>query len=222
LIWRLGGKKSTFALGPGAGFAWQHDARYNAASNTVSLFDDEATPPTATQSRGLVLKLDPVARTAMLAHQYTHLQPPLLTGSQGNIQTLPNGNMLVGWGAAPFLTEYTSAGQMVFDAHFVAPIESYRAFRFDWTGRPFTKPAFAAKAAPTGTALYASWNGDTETASWQFLAGSSPTSLNVVATVPRSGFETATTVQDAGPYFAVRAMTAGGRVLSQSAVVAQS
>jgi hypothetical protein len=222
LIWRLGGKKSTFALGPGARFTWQHDARLNAAANTVSLFDDEAAPATAPQSRGLVLKLDPIARTATVAHEYTHPQPQLLAGSQGNMQTLPNGNEFVGWGAQPFLTEYTSAGQLLFDAHFVAPIESYRAFRFDWTGKPPSKPAFVAKAGPSGTTLYASWNGDTETASWQFLAGSSPTSLAVVATVSRSGFETSTTVQDAGPYFGVRATTASGRVLSQSAVVTRS
>jgi hypothetical protein len=222
LIWRLGGKKSTFALGPGARFTWQHDARFNATSNTVSLFDDEAAPATATQSRGLVLKLDPVARTAILAHEYTHPEPQLLTGSQGNMQVLPNGNMFVGWGAQPFLTEYTSDGQLLFDAHFVAPIESYRAFRFDWAGKPPSSPAFVAKAGPTGTTLYASWNGDTETASWQFLSGASPTSLSVVAVVPRSGFETSTTVQNAGPYFAVRATTASGRVLSQSPVVTSS
>ena len=222
LIWRLGGKRSTFAQAPGAGFAWQHDAHYNAASNTVSLFDDEAAPALASQSRGLVLKLDPVARTATLAHQYVHTTPLLLAGSQGNMQTLPNGDVLVGWGAQPFLTEYTSDGQVVFDAHFVAPIESYRAFRFDWTGRPTTKPAFVAKAAGTGTALYASWNGDTETASWQFLAGSSASSLSALATVPRSGFETTTTVASAGPYFQVRALSASGRVLSQSAVIPRS
>ena len=29
VIWRLGGKKSDFAMGPGTVFAWQHDARYH-------------------------------------------------------------------------------------------------------------------------------------------------------------------------------------------------
>src|SRR5205807_1939637 len=41
VVWRLGGKRSDFALGPGAGFAWQHDARH-LSDGRISLFDDGA------------------------------------------------------------------------------------------------------------------------------------------------------------------------------------
>jgi hypothetical protein len=222
LIWRLGSKKSTFALGPGARFTWQHDAHFNPTSNTVTMFDDEALPATGPQSRGLVLKLDFKARTATVAREYDHSAPALLAGSQGNLQMLPNGNAFVGWGALPYLTEFNAAGSVVFDAHFVTPIESYRAFRFEWTGKPTTQPALVAKAGPGGTLLYVSWNGDTQTTNWQFLAGSSPSSLSVLTTVPRTGFETSTPVASAGPYFAVRALTAAGHVLSQSIAVKTS
>jgi hypothetical protein len=221
IIWRLGGKKSTFALGPGARFSWQHDARFTSNANVVTLFDDEAAPPTGPQSRGLTLKLDFHARTATVTHEYDHT-PSLLTGSQGNMQTLANGNEFVGWGAAPAFTEFSSAGAALFDAHFVAPIESYRAYRFEWVGHPPSRPTLVAKSGPNGTTFYVSWNGDTLTANWQFLAGATPTSLSPVATASRNGFETSTTVANAGPYFAVRALTPAGRVLSTSATVQPS
>ena len=38
--WTLGGRKSSFKFGPGAGFEWQHDVRMQPQASTVSLFDD--------------------------------------------------------------------------------------------------------------------------------------------------------------------------------------
>src|SRR5204863_9360513 len=57
ILWRLGGKRSDFAMGPGTRFAWQHDARRR-PDGTVSLFDNEAAPQVRAQSRGLVLRLN--------------------------------------------------------------------------------------------------------------------------------------------------------------------
>src|ERR671933_961242 len=55
ILWRLGGKRSDFAMGRGTRFAWQHDAR-RLADGTISLFDNEAAPKIGPQSRGLVLR----------------------------------------------------------------------------------------------------------------------------------------------------------------------
>src|SRR5207248_1244606 len=38
VLWRLGGRRSTFDMGPGTTFAWQHDARWPRPT-TISLFD---------------------------------------------------------------------------------------------------------------------------------------------------------------------------------------
>ena len=46
--------------------------------------------------------------------------------------------------------------------------------------------------------VYASWNGDTRTATWRVLAGPSATQLTPVAAAPRGGFETAITTPAAG------------------------
>jgi hypothetical protein len=69
-------------------------------------------------------------------------------------------------------------------------------------------------------ALYASWNGATEeVTTWQALAGPSSDRLKAVASVPRSGFETAITARTAEPYVAVQAKNRSGRVLGTTKVV---
>ena len=44
VVWRLGGKRSDFELGPGVRFSWQHDARWR-QDGTLSLFDNQAASP---------------------------------------------------------------------------------------------------------------------------------------------------------------------------------
>jgi glutamine synthetase len=67
--------------------------------------------------------------------------------------------------------------------------------------------------------VYASWNGDTRTASWRVLAGASPQSLAPVASGARGGFETAITTPGAAPYVAVQALDASGAVLATSGTI---
>ncbi len=104
ITWRLGGKRSDFATGPGTTFGWQHDARWRPGGE-ISLFDNEADPPLAKQSRALVLRVDTKTRRVELVHAYTH-PAGLLSGSQGDIQFLPGGHVFVGWGSNPYFTEF--------------------------------------------------------------------------------------------------------------------
>ena len=59
VMWRLGGKRTDFAMGPRAAFSWQHDARA-AGGSQITLFDDGSDGPqrTASESRGIVLDVD--------------------------------------------------------------------------------------------------------------------------------------------------------------------
>ncbi|MCW3018263.1 MAG: hypothetical protein JWN10_571, partial [Solirubrobacterales bacterium] len=109
--------------------------------------------------------------------------------------------------------------------HFPAHDESYRDFRFEWTGTPAHPPAFAIQAGgATGTTVYASWNGATLVTSWRLLTGASASALSTVAQVPRSAFETAIPVPagSVGPYVAVQALGAEGQVLGSSATAAEA
>jgi hypothetical protein len=216
IIWRLGGRQTDFALGPGVFFAYQHDPRFLSA-DTISLFDNEAAPAVGQLSRGLIIKLDTATHTATLLHQYTH--PGVLAGSQGSMQVLPDGNVFIGWGAEPDFTEYTAAGQIVLDGKFPGHYESYRAFLQPWSGHPSSPPALAVKSSNGSTTVYASWNGATEVASWRVLAGSNASNMKPVASAQRTGFETSIAVKSAGPLYEVQALDAGGNVLGTSPAV---
>ena len=57
LRWRLGGKHSDIAMGPGAAFKWQHDAQW-LGGNRISLFDNHASTTGGGPSRALILDVD--------------------------------------------------------------------------------------------------------------------------------------------------------------------
>jgi hypothetical protein len=222
IAWQLGGKRSSFTLGPGVPFAYQHNAQLSTDGTELTLFDDEGAPPVKPPSRGEIIKLDVKAKTATLASQFVRASGPLATGSQGNLQQLPGGNWMVGWGGLPNLTEFNSQGQIIYDAQLPTGEDSYRVYREQWSGQPATPPALAV----VGGNAYASWNGATAVASWELLAGPSASALATLITVPRNGFETAIAVppsrQLPGEQYQVEALSASGRVLASSAVVGAS
>ena len=213
VIWRLGGKRNDFQMGPGTTFAWQHDARAH-GHGLVSLFDDGAAPNVQPQSRGLVLAVDASRMRAALRSAYPH-SPPLLATALGSTQVLPNGNVLVGYGTEPHITEFGADGATRLDLALPPGGQTYRAFRFPWTGRPTDQPRLAVVAAQ----LYASWNGASEVTHWQLRTGSSVDDLTPAMTLPRRGFETSLPMPPGARYAAVVALDAGGKPLGQSATV---
>jgi hypothetical protein len=217
ILWRLGGKRSDFAMGPGTSFAWQHDARRR-IDGTLTIFDNGATPVVERRSRALILALDEQAMSAALIAEYAH--PKVLAGSQGSVQLHPNGNVFVGWGEVPRVSEFDRRGRIVFDALLGSRYQSYRAFRLPWSGRPSEQPAIAVGAGGRSPIVYASWNGATEVARWQLLAGARSGALAAVASEPASGFETTLRSPHPGPRFAVRALDREGVVLGGSAEAA--
>ena len=170
-------------------------------------------------SRAVVLELDEGAMTANLLREYAH-PTEAFSIFQGNVQTLQNGNAFVGWDSAPHLSEYDGEGKLLFDARFPRGVESYRAYRSPWKGQPQDRPAVAAEAGQDGhVTLYASWNGATEVASWEALAGPNPEGLEPVGSAPRKGFETAVSFDTDEPYVAARAEDGSGRALGASEAV---
>lgn len=216
VIWTLGGKSSTFKLGDGATFAFQHDVRLSNGDQKVTLFDDGAGPPNVhTQSRGLALKLDSSKHTASVSAQFTH-SPPVLAQFEGNVQSLANGDVFVGWGGQPNFTEYDSSSNVVWDGRFVDANASYRAYRDVWTGTPRTSPEISVSRTGSGAAVYASWNGATGVRAWRVLAGASAGSVKTVSTTAKTGFETQVNIAYQ-PYVVVQALAGDNRVLATSA-----
>jgi hypothetical protein len=217
VLWRLGGNKSSFKMGPGTRTAWQHDGRM-LPGGEVSFFDDGSNPPIHSQSRAVRIALDFKTHEAHLVSSYTHGDPPLLAASQGNMQTLADGNTLVGYGGTPAISEYAKDGALLYDAHQPLDMSFYRAFRFPWHARPLTPPAVLAGLNNTGeeTIVHASWNGATEVAAWTVLAGQHLGALDARARIPSSGFESSTVMPRKYAYVAVQALDAAGRVLVTS------
>jgi hypothetical protein len=217
ILWRIGGRKSTFRMGAGTGTAYQHDARWQ-PDHTLTIFDNGATPEAHSQSRAIREQIDFKHRIVKLLSRVVRT-PPLLSGSQGDDQMLGNGDSFVGWGETPYFTEFNAAGQAVFDAHLPAPAQVYRAFRFPWSATPAAAPAVALKVTgATTTTLYASWNGATGVSAWRVLGGHTPATLSTLATAAVGGFETAIPVPSAAAVFAVQALGASGEVLATSHV----
>ncbi len=216
--WRLGGNHSSFKMGPGTETAWQHDGRMR-PDGTITFFDDGANPPIHKQSRGIVVSIDEQAHTARLVKAYTHPTPETLASSQGNMQTLPNGNVLIGYGGVPQISEFAADGTLVFDAHQPYDTSFYRAFRYPWSAVPAAPPAILAAYNDTeeGTIVHASWNGATGVSSWRVLAGEEPHALKVRATMPATGFESTDELPHKYKYAAVQALDANGRTLGTSA-----
>jgi hypothetical protein len=221
VMWRLGGKKSDFYMGPGTRFAYQHDARRQ-PDGTITIFDNGTTvfsngvPRAIEESRCIVLELDEEEMSAKLVREYTHPNK-LYADAGGNMQVLPNGNMFIGWGRALVLSELSSDGELLFDASLPPESNSYRAFRFPWSGHPSDQPAVAAeRTSEDKVKVYASWNGATEVTTWVVLGGLSPDRMRSLGSVPRDGFETAIAVHATEPYVGVRAKGHSGRVLGTS------
>jgi hypothetical protein len=211
VVWRLGGKKSDFELGPGTRTTFQHDARRH-RDGTITIFDN-GNVNRVEQSRGIVVEVDEDKMSASLVREYTH-PDRLLSDTQGNVQVLPKGNVFVGWGSAPFFSEFNHHGELLFHAAFPTEGETYRAFRVPWSGQPTDDPAIAAELGTEDkVTIYASWNGATEVTTWQVLAGSAPDQLEPLASVPSQGFETVITVRTTEPYVGLKAVNSSGRVL---------
>jgi hypothetical protein len=146
--WQLGGKASSFKPTAASGerlnhaetiFAWQHDPE-PLGGGLYSFFDNEAagagntgngTVSQLPYSRVATVRLDETTHRATLVH--TDDQPAgLLASSQGNAQPERGGNVFVGWGSLPYVSEFDRHGAVVFNAEYPAGVNTYRAYRFAW------------------------------------------------------------------------------------------
>jgi hypothetical protein len=217
VLWRLGGKRSSFQMGPGTRTAWQHDANWQ-PDGTMTIFDNGASPREHLASRGIVLRLDLAHMSVTLVRSFVR-QPSLVSESQGDLEPLSGGDWFTGWGQQPYFSEFAPDGRLVFDGHLPSFFQSYTVFKFPWTGQPSEPPRIAARVVRGQLTVYASWNGATNVASWRVLGGAAQGQLSPVATAARSDFETAIALSAPQTYLAVQALDSSGAVLASSQTV---
>jgi hypothetical protein len=217
LTWRLGGTKTSFQMANGSSTAWQHDARQLEDGNLM-IFDNGASPQVHEASRALTLRVDERGKTTKVIRELKHPKK-LLAATQGGAQPLANGNTFVGWGSQRYFSEYDAEGELVFDAELARGNDSYRAYRMPWTGRPAARPRVVASVSGGTVTATASWNGATEVARWQLLAGPSEDALEPVADAEAEDFETEVEGETEQPLVAMRALDADGNELATSPAV---
>ena len=139
IIWELGGKQSSFTLKAAPGqvldrdgeiFAWQHDPEA-IGGGKYTFFDDESGGDLLGYSRAVTVRLDLQTHVATLIKSDD--QPEgLVAGAMGNAQTTRNGDLFVGWGALPYISEFSPSGKLLFNAELPVGISTYRAYRLPW------------------------------------------------------------------------------------------
>jgi hypothetical protein len=236
VIWIMGGKHNMFrdlSGGNATNFAYQHDARWSIEGSEITLFDN-AIDDFHTEkgiTRGLRLKIDQVTMTAEIVTEYYN-QRGVLGKSQGSLQDLPNGNVLLGYGNTAAWTEFSKSGEVLCDVHFAprsrfltGDVQSYRVFKFPWQGFPHTTPNVTViNDEPSKWRVYASWNGATEIHKWVLQGTMNP---NVTTnpwrdleTVQKVNYETSFDMQKWYPrYLRVVAKDAKSEVLGITPMV---
>jgi hypothetical protein len=141
IIWELGGRQSTFKLTAAPGqvldsageiFAFQHDPEA-IGNGEYTFFDDESDGSTSllSHSRVVTVKLDLTTRVATLVKSVD--QPEgLVAPAEGSAQTTRNGDLFVGWGALPYISEFSPSGRLLFNAELPAGAGTYRAYLLPW------------------------------------------------------------------------------------------
>jgi hypothetical protein len=228
VIWRLGGKSTDFDEDDKARFAWQHDAR-QPQPGVITVFDDGAAQfadgfgekDTESQSRGVALDVDEGGRKVTVAQTYLHSRhPQVLSKAMGNMQTLPDGNVLIGWGDKGIASEYTADGRWLADLKFGNRHDSYRAYKYPWRGAPLEAPSLAVvRGRDRTSSLYVSWNGATDVSGWIVSTGLREGALRDVGIALRRGFETVIPRLPSNGVARVTAVDAAGRKLRSSGVV---
>ncbi|CUM53134.1 uncharacterized protein AC631_05550 [Debaryomyces fabryi] len=211
VIWKLGGlpgiTSSDFKADKNLTFSFQHHARYLSTSEDgtkqlISFYDNSAHGTENKNGRvvkynehssGKIIEVDTKNWNAKLL--FNGISPDkLLSKSQGSTQVLANGNVLVNWGSEGAITEFKDE-KPIFNA-FVdsgelgVHAENYRAFKYNWTGKPNEKIALLSEFTKDGsTNIYVSWNGDTETKKWKFYSVERNGSKRFIGETSRKGFE---------------------------------
>lgn len=239
VIWTLGnGDKNNDFLdlsdGAATGFASQHHARWHDGYSSITLFDN-SDPGPGRPSSGLWLDLDFDAMSVKLRTRYVSPNA-VVSQSQGSVQTLPSGNVLVGYGFDAQYVEFDRDGRVLCEVHLApakgfgtAAVQSYRIQKYAWVGKPETDPHIA----QLNGKLYLSWNGATEVRYWKIEAAGTvgeeagrssffvtEDDFREVMRVEKNGFETVIPLVDVEQaYVRAIALDASGNLLGQTQTV---
>ncbi|KAJ5825912.1 hypothetical protein N7474_003050 [Penicillium riverlandense] len=178
IIWRLGGADSDFEIN--FTFSFQHDVKFvssNGTHHVISFMNNASTERGNDEDHSCAFVVE-IDETDMSAKVIRRINRPDggLTRLRGNVQLLPNDNVFIGWSERGYHTEHAPNGDLLLTARFASTrYSTYRAYKFPFIGRPLTPPDVVSSVYGTNdedltTIVYASWNGATDVAGWNFYA----------------------------------------------------
>jgi hypothetical protein len=245
VIWTLGMSEggSDWELEDVAEFGYQHHARWvdpevigkdkEEDVRYMSIFDNGKSgaanaTPLRENPRGIILKLDSsdgatsdkekIGKVTLVQDFY----PPEESDrspSQGSMQVLSNGNVFMGWGSTPKVSEHTIDGTLIFAATINdGDHESYRAFKGPFSGKPKDEPALVSvyNEDDGKTKVYFSWNGATEVKSWNLYGGDSKNDMKEIKSgISNDKFETTYEADGYYAYTKVEAVSTNGSTINE-------
>lgn len=226
IIWTLHGAKPSFR-NINFSFSQQHDARWlseNSTHTLLSVYNNgfNGFNQTHPYSSGMIILIDHVDMTATQLHDYAPPGKNMLSSSQGNMQVLPNGHVVMGWGNNAYVSEHDAEGNVLWWGYYAKDlVMNYRAQKFEWEGNPTDSPAlwtFSKTTEPDShTTFYVSWNGATRVKTWRFYGSQNSTGpYTLVKEVKKKGFETEYTDPTFYVWTVAEALDEGGKVLGKS------
>lgn len=228
IIWMLNGETPTFR-NTNFGFSQQHDARWmheNKTHTVLSLYNNGSNGFNVTQpySAGMIIEIDHTAMTATKIREYAPPGKSMSSSSQGNLQLLPNKNVVMGWGNNAYVSEHDEEGNVLFWGWLsTGRMMNYRAQKYEWIGEPTDIPALWTYANSeeheSQLTLYVSWNGATRVAKWKFYCSEKPDGpFTTFEPIPKQGFETTVVHPSYFPWCYVAALDKDGTELANSTV----
>ncbi|KAI7155803.1 hypothetical protein KC349_g6743 [Hortaea werneckii] len=229
IMWQMGGNAPTINT-TNFLFAYQHHARWQSENEThsvISFYDNGSNTFNTTNefSHGWIIEIDHTTGQATMIKEFSAPEPEggLLSGSQGNMQVLPNGGAHIGWGEHSYFSEHLPDGECVqygIVAQRPSNVMIYRSNKYNWTAQPLTKPALWTYSwMGENLVSFVSWNGATEVRTWDFYTGNSSNGpWTYAGNASKSGFET----EYHSPAFAewsyAEAFDGNGRALETSVI----
>jgi hypothetical protein len=181
IIWRLSGVHSNFKFvnDPLNGTSFQH--AISALGNGHYMVFDNGDYHTPQVSRAVEYQLDLTNMTVTVAWQFRDI-PDKYAWYTGNAQRLPSGNTLIDFALAtyPKAIEVDTNDVKRFELSLVPSTDSYRAFRFPWSG-VVAAPYLIAEPQLDNITLVFNKFGDTNVSYYRIYGGLSPHPTQLLA-----------------------------------------
>jgi len=211
IIWRLGGKNNQFNfINDPEQISLQHDFRPVPGKIGHYTIFDNGTQKDPKYSRAVEFKLDTLIMHAEKVWEYRHV-PDRYSRIMGNVQSLPNGNMLINWGASdlPKITELTLDSVVAYEADFNPEMINYRTFRFEFDGFMLA-PNLVAEPYPDRVRLLFNKFGDQGVDYYNIYGGESPEPLVWIDSTSRTWIDLIDLKASTFFYLEVTAMDTSG------------